>query len=213
MTKLVILKFNGNFQSGFQVSLEIGEEGQSVERGFAGSLPPNVELSKTLAVWQQQYTQLDNNSRIKPKQIIYDGSIDPQKRLVTSAKKLQYEFQQWLNSSSFYSVDKHLREELDHAEIIRLLVCSDRPEIHQLPWCCWDLLENYPNLEIAISNFDFKRVVSKPKRHKHQKVRILAILGDAQGINLNADCDFLESLDGGEVIFLKEPTRQKLYSY
>ncbi len=213
MTKLVILKFNGNFPSGFQVSLEIGEEGQSADRGFAGSLPPTLELSQALDTWQQQYFKLDNNSRIKPQQIIYDGSIDPQRQLVTSAKRLQDEFQQWLNSSSFYSVDKHLREELSHSEAIRLLICSDRPEIYQLPWCCWDLLENYPYLEIAISNFDFKRVATKPKRRRHRKVKILAILGDSQGINLNADCDLIQSLNEGEVTFLKEPTRQELYSY
>ena len=213
MAKLVVLKFNGNFQSGFQVSLEIGREGQSVERGFAGSLPPAPKLSQALAIWQQRYIQLDNNSRIKPQQIIYDGSIDPQRRLATATKKLQYEFEQWLNSSTFYAVDKHLREELHRTETIRLLLCSDRSEIDRLPWCCWDLLENYPNLEIALSNFDFKRVAVKPKIRRHRQVKILAILGDGRGIDLNTDCDFLSSLDSGEVVFLKEPTRQELYTH
>ena len=213
MAKLVVLKFNGNFESGFQVGLEIGLEGQSAERGFAGSLPPAPQLSQALAIWQQRYIQLDNNSRIKPQQIIYDGSIDPQRRLAAATKKLQYEFERWLNSSSFYAVDKHLREELHRTETIRLLICSDRSEIDRLPWCGWDLLENYPNLEIALSNFDFKRVAVKPKIRRHRQVKILAILGDGRGIDLNTDCDFLSSLDSGEVVFLKEPTRQELYTH
>ena len=213
MAKLVVLKFNGNFKSGFQVNLEIGQERRSVDRGFAGSLPPAPELSQALAVWQQKYAQLAKNSRIKPQQIIYDGSVDPQRQLAAAAKKLQHEFEQWLNSSSFHAVDKHLREELQRTETIRLLICSDRPQIYQLPWCCWDLLENYPNLEIALSNFDFKRVAVKPKIRRHNQVKILAILGDGRDINLDADCNFLSSLDGGEVTFLKEPTRQELYTY
>ncbi|MCC0178946.1 CHASE2 domain-containing protein [Waterburya agarophytonicola K14] len=212
MAKLVILKFNGNFQLGFQVSLEIGQEGKSAERGFAGILPPAPGLNECLRLWQQQYSKLDNHSRIKPQQIIYDGSIDPQEELATTAKKLQKRLQQWLNSPSFYSVDKHLREELNRSEAIRILICSDLPEIYQLPWCCWDLLDNYPNSEIAISNFDFKRIPIQPKIKPHNKVRILAILGEDRGINLDADRDFLESLENGEVFFLVEPTRQELYA-
>ena len=213
MTKLVVLKLNGNFKSGFKVNLEVGAEGQSAESGFAGSLPPASKLSQALSVWQQKYLQLARNSRIKPQQIIYDGSVDPQRQLATVAKKLQHEFEEWLNSSSFYAVDKHLREELHRTETIRLIICSDLPQIYQLPWSCWDLLENYPHLEIALSNFDFKRVAIKPKIRRHNKVKILAILGDSRSIDLNADCHFLSSLDTGEVTFLKEPTRQELYTY
>ena len=108
MTKLVILKFNGNFQTGFQVSLDIGQEGKPVDRGFAGILPPAPELIAALTLWQQKYSRLGSNNRIKPKQVIFDGSIDPQKQLVAAAKKLQDLLQNWLNSPSFYEVDNHL---------------------------------------------------------------------------------------------------------
>ena len=211
MTKLVLLKLNGSFESGFQISLEIGQEGQPADRGLVGYLPTALELKRCLVQWQQEYTQLGNNNRIKPQQIIYDGSILPQKKLATSAKKLQSQFQQWLNSPSFYTVDKHLREELHRYETIRILICSDLPQIYQLPWCCWDLLDNYPHLEIAISNFNFERVPTKPKIYQGNKVRILAILGDSQGINLKADRNFLASLDNSEVVFLNEPTPHELY--
>jgi len=214
MAKLVIFKFNGNFKSGFEVSIEISQSGKPADRGFAGSLPAALELSQALTKWQQQYAQNGNNSRIKPQQIIYDGgSINPQKQLATSAKKLEYELQKWLESPSFYPVDKYLRSELNRSEVIRILICSDRQEIHQLPWCCWDLLENYPQLEIAISNFNFERVPVLAKIRRQSKVRILAILGDGQGLNLNADCTFLKSLDDGEVVFLHQPTRQELYAH
>ena len=213
MTKLVILKFNGNFESGFQVSLEIGQEGQAADLGCQGTLPPALKLSQYLGQWQQQYSQLDQNYRIKPQHIIYDGSIFPQTQLVACAKQLEWEFQKWLDSSSFYAVDKHLRAELHRQETIRMLICSDLPEIYQLPWCCWDLLDDYPNLEIAISNFDFQRLSIPAKKRQQSKVRILAILGDGRGLNLDADRDFLQSLRDGEVVFLVEPTPQELNAH
>ena len=210
MTKLVLLKFNGSFESGFQIGLEIGQEGHSADRGLVGYLPSALELKRSLVQWQQQYSQLGNYNRIKPQKIIYDGSILPQKQLAAAAKNLQLQFQQWLNSPDFYAVDKHLREELNRFEAVRILICSDRSQIYQLPWCCWDLLENYPNAEIAITNFSFERVPIKPKIYRHSKVKILAILGDNRGLNLQADRQFLESLDNSKVVFLVEPTPQEL---
>ena len=213
MAKLVVLKFYGSLESGFSVNSEIGQEGKSVDRGCIGSLPPSSVLNYHLTAWQQHYNRLGNKYRIEPQQIIYDGSLDPQERLIESADKLQQEFARWLDSSSFSSIDKHLREELNRSESARILICCDRPRIYQLPWCCWDLLESYPNLEIAMSNPNFARVpiLSTPKRQR--KVRILAILGDSEGINLDTDYDFLDTFEAGQVKFLVEPTIPELYHY
>jgi len=211
MAKLVILKFNGSLESGFQVNSEIGQEGKSAERGCAGSLPAAAELHQCLIAWQQQYNQQGNNHRIKPQQIIYDGSVNPGKQLLKTANKLENALDKWLNSPGFNSIDKHLREELNREEAIRILISSDRPEIYQLPWCCWDLVENYPNLEIAYSNPNFARIPNITQAHRHHKVRILAIIGDAEGINLETDRSFLSTLEEGEVEFLIEPTPPELY--
>ncbi|MEL6580832.1 MAG: CHASE2 domain-containing protein [Cyanobacteria bacterium J06621_12] len=211
MTKLVVLKFYGSLASGFLVNSDIGQEGRSVDRGRSGSLPPGAQLNHYLNTWQQLYNQLGNNLRIKPQQIIYDGSINPLKQLAKSAKQLEQAFLQWLDSGEFSPIDRHLREELNRDEPARVLICSDRPAIHQLPWCCWDLVENYPHLEIAVSNLNFDRMPIAPKPPRQQKVRILAILGDGEGINLEADRTFLHTLEAGYVKFLTEPTIPELY--
>ena len=211
MAKLVVLKFNGSLESGFQVNLEIGQEGKSPERGCVGSLPPAAELTRCLATWRQQYNQQEHNHRIKPQQIIYDGSSNSRKQLLKAADDLQQALDQWLNSPGFNSIDKHLREELNREEAIRILISSDRPEIYQLPWCCWDLVEHYPNLEIAYSNPNFARILHLLPIHRHHKVRILAIIGDARGINIEADRSLLSTLEEAEVEFLIEPTPPELY--
>jgi len=211
MTKLVVLKFSGSLESGFLVNSEIGEEGKPVDRGCVGKLPPAKELNYCLTDWQQRYKRLDSNYRIKPRQIIYNGSSDPYRQLIASADKLQQVLHRWLNSSSFTPIDRHLREELNRSESIRILICSDRPEIHQLPWCCWDLVEHYPHSEIASSSPNFARVPVTCRPSEHHKVKILAILGESEGIELNADKAFLDNLDKGEVKFLVEPTIPELY--
>ncbi len=47
-------------------------------------------------------------------------------------------------------------------------------------------------------------------RQKHNKVRILAILGNGRGLNLAADRFSINALKDGEVKFLIEPTPQEL---
>jgi len=213
MTKLVILKFIGNLESGFQVNLEIGNEGESVSSSCVGSLPRALDLVKCLSHWQKQYNQLDQGNRIKPQQIIYDGSFFPQKQLIKAAKLLEHKLQQWLNSEEFSPIDRFLREELNRQDEIRLIICSDLLQLYQLPWCCWDMVEKYPQLEISLSSLNFERVKLKQRFIPHHKVRILAILGNNKGLNLDADRNFLASLDDGEVIFLVEPSPQELHKH
>lgn len=213
MTKLVILKFIGNLESGFQVNLEIGQEGESVSSSCIGRLPGASDLTHCLNQWQQQYNQLDQSNRIKPQHIIYDGSFFPQQQLSKTSKRLQHKLQQWLNHDEFSPIDRLLRLELNRQEEIRLIICSDLPQLYQLPWCCWDVVEKYPQLEIALSSLNFEQVQVKQRVIPHHKVRILAILGDNQGISLDADRNFLASLDDGEVIFLVEPDPQEVYKH
>ncbi|MEO0926156.1 MAG: CHASE2 domain-containing protein [Cyanobacteria bacterium J06643_13] len=213
MAKLVVLNFSGSLESGFLVNSEIRQEESFSERGRSGSLPPATKLNYYLSTWQQLYNQLGDNQRIRPQQIIYDGSINPHKQLTKLAKQLEQEFLQWLDSVEFSPIDRYLREELNRDEPARVLICSDLPEIYQLPWCCWDLVANYPQLEIAVSSPNFARVSNIASPQRQPKVRILAILGDSEGINLEADRIFLRSLKTGDVTFLTEPTIPQLYSY
>ena len=74
-------------------------------------------------------------------------------------------------------------------------------------------MEKFPQLEISLSSLSFELVEVKPSFIPRHKVRILAILGNNQGINLDADRNFLASLDDGEVIFLVEPSPQELQEY
>ena len=95
MAKLVILNLDGSLTTGFRVSLEIKLEFESPYLKVAGRLPSNLELSACLAKWQQQYYQLEYHYRIKPKKIIYNGSIDSRKQLAHYGLSLQQQLQSW----------------------------------------------------------------------------------------------------------------------
>ncbi|MGF1541498.1 MAG: CHASE2 domain-containing protein [Pleurocapsa sp.] len=213
MAKLVILNLDGDLITGFRVSLEIKLEREPVYLRVSGELPAAPELLNCLAKWQQQYYQLEHHYRIKPKKIIYNSSINSQQELVHYAISLQQQLQNWLKSPGFLEIDRKLREELNRQEIIRLLICSDRLTIYQLPWYSWNLLESYPKLEIAFSKLNFERVEPQINSKKSSKVKILAILGNSQGIDLESDRAFLNSLANAQVFFLVEPSRQQLYDY
>ena len=213
MAKLVILNLDGDLTTGFRVSLEIKFESEPAYLRVGGELPPAPELLNCLAKWQQQYYQLEHHYRIKPKKIIYNSPINSKKQLVHYAISLEQQLQSWLESSGFTPIDRKLREELNRQEIIRILICSDRFTIYQLPWYSWNLLEIYPKLEIAFSNLNFERPFNQIQPQKSFKIRILAVLGNSEGIDLENDRLFLHSLKNTDVVFLVEPPRQKLYDY
>jgi hypothetical protein len=83
--------------------------------------------------------------------------------------------------------------------------------MRKLPWHRWDFFRDYRLAEIALSNPEGNRLEKLiPPR---DKIRILAILGSDEGINIEADRQFLESLPDAETVFLIKPTRQQLDKY
>jgi CHASE2 domain-containing sensor protein len=213
MVKLVVLKLDGSLEQGFRVNLEIGEEEKRPYAQLSGELPPAPELLNSLRTWQRQYRQLGTGERIKPKEIIYGGSISSFVSLRKCARKLETELSSWLESKSFYGVNNRLREELDPTEGIRVLLATNNQEVYQLPWCQWNFVDRYSNVEIAFSNLEFEQFSVIQTRKKSKKVRILAILGHSQGINLEEDKKLLTAISEAEVVFLVEPERQKLNNY
>ena len=70
----------------------------------------------------------------------------------------------------------------------------------------WDLLKNYPNLEMNINPSNFEQFTSSPG----DKSKVLVILGGDEGINVKEDEKKLKSLLGDRVQFLVKPNREEL---
>jgi CHASE2 domain-containing sensor protein len=212
MAKLVVLKMDGDLShQGFRVTLEIGSDFARPEIEISGNLPPEPDLAKSLSQWQKKYRSLGMPSRIKPQEIIYDGSIKTRiSECSQKAKVLSDRLQRWLDSKEFRCINNTLREELKRDEIIRVLIRTDNCELQRVPWHLWDFFKRYSLAEFALTSI---RSETPPKPPQKPKVRILAILGNSRGIDVQLDRQLLENLPNAETIFLEEPQRNTLNNY
>ena len=105
---------------------------------------------------------------------------------------------------------RRLREELNRDDAIRFLIHTEDKQLQKLPWQEWDFFERYPKAEIALSATAFEQPKKLPTTLGKEKVKILAILGNSKGIDIEVDRKKLEALPDADVEFLVEPDRQQL---
>ncbi|MEG4015753.1 MULTISPECIES: hypothetical protein [unclassified Microcoleus] len=207
MSKLVYLKLDGNLPSqGFRVTLEIKEDDGESLADITSILPANPELAVLVNQhWSQKYRSLGMPSRNHKKRIFpafyslvragnktnsRSKSFSWRVKLKeadtrSSLKKCQESGQQlaaamnmWLKSEQFREIDTRLREKLNDREDIRVLIRTEDPNLHKLPWHLWDLFDNFPKAEPSLGQLNFVKLqFQKPLRKS--KVKILAILGDS----------------------------------
>ncbi|PPT08294.1 Adenylate cyclase [Geitlerinema sp. FC II] len=225
MSQLVVLKLTGDLaRSGFHVSLEVGSDNQRPISETTGFLPPSTLLAERLqqhwsdtyrrvgSPWNSRLFEGTRGSRIRPKRITYNGAIERLNACRNSAKLVETQFHNWLSSESFREVELRLREALSLDDEIRILVRSDCLEIRKLPWHLWDFVRRYPNAEVSLSPVSVATPHQSADRWPTSaSVKILAILGHGDGIDLECDREFLERLEGAEVTFLVEPRRQDIH--
>ncbi|MBE9128035.1 MULTISPECIES: CHASE2 domain-containing protein [unclassified Coleofasciculus] len=213
MGKLVVLRLDGEArEQGFRVTLAIGLEGAPPEIELTGYLPAVPELAHHIQHhWLHQYRSIGAPYRIKPKKITYDGSLNQRlKECQESANELRDRFKAWLDCESFRPLDRRLREELSREEEIRFLIRTEDRQLQKLPWHLWDFFEHYSKAEIGLSGTTFERPNTSTLNHRTATVKILAILGHSEGLDIEKDRQLLENLPNAETTFLVENTRQEI---
>ena len=206
MTKLVILQIgDGDFTKGFPVSLRIMEEEGDLtsEIAVTGKLPPATDIPLHYQNWQINYRNLGKNLRLG--NIPIKSNVNLQQASQESGLLLKESLNNWLNSSSFQSIREKWLENLHPNQTIRVLLQTDNILLQRLPWHLWDLLDRYPQAELAIASLVYDLIPSIPRTGK---IRILAILGHSQDIDLDRDRLLLSHLPDAEVRFLVEPALQ-----
>lgn len=221
MTKLVMLRLDGDLvQQGFQVSLEIGEDGCYPDSSMAGQLPANPTLGEQINRWQKVYGELSANTRIiNPGNVSFGNVIDPKEACQDVAQQLAIAFQTWLKADQFRAVDAQLRQMLSPSDQIRLLIRTGDRYLHHLPWHLWEIMDQYSQAEVAFSAPQFQRtdtLSSHPSGIESISLsdlppfKILAILGHQTHIDIEADRELLNGLPSATVTFLVEPQRQDI---
>ncbi|GBE91187.1 CHASE2 domain-containing protein [Nostoc cycadae] len=211
MAKLVVLKFgDASFNQGFAVTLQIGEESDRPTTEITGRLPPCPEMPLYYTRWQSSYRQIGNSYRLDAEKIqVTNVSIT--QSCQDLAHVLQARFNTWLRTEEFRPLREKWLEKLLPTDEVRVILQTDNSQLQRLPWHLWELLDRYPKAEIAIASHTYEHIF-QPRTH-NSKVKILAVVGDSQGIDTQADLAILQQCKNAELTFLVEPQRQQLTDY
>lgn len=212
MAKLALLKFDGNFEQGFVVTLQILEDDCFPFIEITGKLPPAPEIYQHYKSWQLGYYKLGSSLRkleARFQEVSNFSLVDIKKE----SQIFSYSLNAWLDCDEFRRINEQLWVNLDPSDEFRVLIQAGDTRLRQLPWHLWKFFEIYSKAEVAFSAREYARAKNLAPIIPINKVRILAILGDSRGINIHKDTTLLAHLPNAETIFLVEPNRKELYAY
>jgi CHASE2 domain-containing sensor protein len=219
MERLVTIEIaNGNSDKGYHVTLQIAQEYLSpdnrtlvdIEVQEQGELPSAASLLQDFQNWQQSYLDLDLNSRLEANlgQITNISTVDLLSKCQMAAQTAIDSFDRWLKAASFHQIRERLAHKINPHERVRFILQINDPQLHRLPWQVADIFTRYSSTEVVLSSPQFEKL--EQLNSDKSGVRILAILGNSNGINIEADRQILEKLPNAEVEFLVEPQRQQI---
>ncbi len=214
MNQSVVINFSeGSCQRGFpSVVAQLWENNCSLKTQWTGSLPPALELLELYQKWRLLYPMMYNSCGWRQSDIEFEEEEITQVSLAefkTVCQQLRTGLNQWLNSGSFGRIERQMRTYLTPDQEIRMIIQTEDSQLRRLPWHLWNFFLDYPDAELALSIQQFQPPASKPRSRKN-KVRLLAILGNSQGIDVQTDRQLLTELPKTETVFLVEPQRQEL---
>jgi CHASE2 domain-containing sensor protein len=218
MERLVTIEIaNGSSDLGYHVNLQISQEYLSPDNRTydlqvqdRGELPAATSLLQDFQDWQQSYLDLDLSSRLEANlgQITNISNVDLLAKCQIAAQKSLDSFNRWLNAESFHQIREQLARKVNPDERVRFVLKIDDPQLHRLPWQVADIFSRYNSTEVVLSSPQFEKI--EQLTSATSGVRILAILGNSKGINVEADRQTLAKLPDAKVEFLVEPQRQQI---
>ena len=213
--KLAILGISaGGFDQGFSVSLRLGAEQSLPSAECSAILPANLNLQDSRQAWCKAYRRqlmqprsAWNQAQSAPRVMALQRER-PQRSCDELGQDLRLQLNRWLNHSDFSPIKDLLLNQLNPSDRIRLIIQTDNPALRRLPWHQWELCDRYPKAEVALATPTYQ----KPNQSQRPPgpVRILAILGNSSGIDLQQDRALLEQLPNAAITFLVEPERRQL---
>jgi CHASE2 domain-containing sensor protein len=215
MSKLVVLSLgNGDLNNGFPaVTAELWEVSNPYPMKFTGSLPAAPDIPELYRAWQLLYCALYSRRGWSTRLEIEQADVTNVSEVDFNdlCLRLSDRINTWLNSESFRNINEQLRTRLNSSEEIRFIIETNDKQLRRLPWHLWNFFEDYSKAEVALSTSEYQRVEKSSLKKPRAIVRILAILGNNQGIDIGKDRDLLEQLsEQAEIEFLVEPQPELL---
>lgn len=222
MSQLVIVNLGkGDWHQGLPtVIMQLWEIDQIVPIQAIGSLPPNPELALLYGRWQRLYAALYAHRGWRSVRTSDDSvfEIEDDRTYITNVSEAEFQricqeleqhLNHWLNHDLFRPIDRQLRTRLTPADEIRVIITAENCPLLRFPWHLWQFFVDYPRAELGLSLPEYTRSV-KTATTPESTIRILAILGNAQGINIAKDQHLLEQLPQTTLHLLVEPASTEI---
>jgi CHASE2 domain-containing sensor protein len=223
MSKVVIFNFGrGTLETGFpQITVNLSQDGLPIEFQKQGNLPPAPKVEQFYQRWKLLYECCLNYLKysvrleiVEDETILQFSEVDFERL----GQQLITEFNDWLNSPEFLTnIQLPLSRLLHLDDEIRVIIQTNDRQLRELPWHLWKFFESFPKAEIVFGAPEFqcqsRSALPLPGGQSQTpsgKVRILGILGNSTGIDLERDRQLLSSLSGVDLHFLNQPNRQQL---
>lgn len=216
MDRLVVINlglgnlFDGCAEVTAQISLETDDRHPMQCRG---SLPPAPELARLYRNWQLLYREFyrEHNSYFSRTIKVESGGITHFSEIEfrNLYEQIETRLNEWLNCEQFHPIDRKLSRVLAPVDEVRVIIETNDDLLRRLPWHLWNFFDDYPKAEVALSTLEYAKNANKSPM-KADKVRILAILGNSEGIDTQVDRQAIEALSGASACFLESPCRQEL---
>ncbi|MBP0018165.1 MAG: CHAT domain-containing protein [Cyanobacteria bacterium SBLK] len=214
MKKFVFLKIGqGDFDRGFPVILKIASPDLASlpEVEIDCELPPNSQIQEIYENWLDASEKLPFTKLMEEKK-----AREHYKKCYDSAKQLKSNVKTWLSSSTnlkFQRMREILYNRLDASYEIFVFLQTNHKILTKLPWQEWDLWsDRFPKSEIALSPLEIESVSREKFKTGQNSIKILSILGDRTGIDIEKDREIIQALPKATPEFLVEPDRQE-FSY
>ena len=220
MSKSVVINLgSGDLYAGFpRVTAQLWATDYLRPEQFIGSLPAAPALAEHHQRWQSIYKALCGRFTIQARSIDEDDELEIDESGITHISEVSFDIlcrklhdglNDWFNSPGFAHIERQLRSQLDPGEEVRVIIETNNDLLRRLPWYCWDFFTDYHCSEAALSRPEYKRIERSQPNIKRKQVRILAVLGNSYGIDLESERKFLQSLPDAENVFLVSPSRQE----
>ncbi|NER39372.1 MAG: CHAT domain-containing protein [Oscillatoria sp. SIO1A7] len=226
MGRVAVLKIvGGDFDRGFQVLLQICQDGAGLPvTEIRGQLPPQTNLEGLYISWLAHFrdlNQLKYYRELRPHIDAWEVDTIVKTHSALSeeveacreiTENLEKEFHHWLQQSDnegWLKIREKLIEELaKNPDSLRITIQAENRCLWKMPWHSWNLLSRYPEVGIGFSPPEFDPM-PKSKRDG-SRVRVLAVLGNSDNIDLSADRAALEALPDADVVVLQEPSAREI---
>ena len=205
--KLITINFGaGTLNTGFpSVTIQIFDSSNSLIKQEELSLSDASNLDSLLQNWRVVYFSVYgfyyNRSAIE-----IDTSI-PTNISILDLNDLGIQLHNALNQW-LLPLERKLLYLWQQIPFSRVIITTDNQELQKIPWHLWAFFYNQEAIEFALSASNYARQTKSAT--PEGRVRILAVFGNSDGLNLDFDEQVLQSLPDCELHILKTPQRREL---